>query len=182
MSCAACSESWREVWVAGRKRFEQLASGRAAVARRRSARRASPPRCSSNTAGGVGAPGLTHTAAMRTNSSTSAVSEITPVRSAASTPAATPACAAPHVSWPCASFAMAALFTNSVGGFTGRLGRTMATNGVCPALGVASAVAHAVPTGPSREPEHRVHVRGVGAASPANPSPICIVGHAIRRP
>ena len=52
----------------------------------------------------------------------------------------------------CRSLAIVALFTNNVIGFTGRFGAAMTTNGACPALGDASAVAHAVPTGPSRGP------------------------------
>src|SRR5436309_5695839 len=44
------------------------------------------------------------------------------------------------------------------------------TNGACPCVGVASAVAHAVPTGPSRLPR-TVLTCAAFAPSPANPSP-----------
>ena len=75
-----------------------------------------------------------------------------PSLTASATPPATPACAAPQVRVPCSSPAMAALLTNSVIGLTGIPGITTATNGACPALGVASAVVHATPTGPVRSP------------------------------
>jgi hypothetical protein len=65
---------------------------------------------------------------------------------------------------------MVALFTNNVGGCTGTLGFTTTMNGVCPALGVASAVAHDVPTGPFRPPTTMFTCAAI-TPSPANPSP-----------
>ena len=56
-----------------------------------------------------------------------------------------------------------ALLTNSVIGLTGSPGITTATNGACPALGVASAVAQADAHRPGAVTEDGVDVRGLGA-------------------
>ena len=66
---------------------------------------------------------------------------------------------------------MAALFTNSVSGLTGRFGRRIVTKAACPGLGMASAVAQAVPTGPSRPPS-TVLTCAASAPSPTKLSPI----------
>ena len=94
-----------------------------------------------------------------------------PSATASATPAATPACAAPHVSSAWRPGSIAALFTNRVGGCTASPGCTMATNGTCPARGVASAVAHAVPAGPSRGPSTTL-TWAASAPSPTKDSPI----------
>jgi hypothetical protein len=65
--------------------------------------------------------------------SSSTSGAITPSATASATPPATPACAAPQVSRACASPAIAALLTNSVGGFTGSDGCSTTTNGAWPA-------------------------------------------------
>src|SRR5262249_40860734 len=114
-----------------------------------------------------------HTAAM-SNSASASISATTPLPNAAITPAATPACAAPHVRRACRSPSIAALLTNSVNGFTGTLGCATTTKGACPRRGVASAAAQAVPTGPSFAPSTVLMCAAFGPA-PANPSPIRMI-------
>jgi len=108
---------------------------------------------------------LTQMAAMSSRSSASSAL-ITPSATASATPPATPAWAAPQVRSPCRSSAMGALFTNRVSGLTGRFGRKIVTKATCPGLGMASAVAQAVPTGPSRPPS-TVLTCAASAPSPA---------------
>src|SRR4051794_34651878 len=104
--------------------------------------------------------------------STSSMSKTTSCATASATPDATPACAGPHVmrAWP--SDAMRALLTNNVNGFTGNPGWSTTTNGAWPSVGVANAVAQAVPTGPSRGPS-TVLTCAAFAPSPTNDSPSC---------
>ncbi len=117
------------------------------------------------------AAGFTHTATISTSCAKSADEN----RSAACwvTPAATPAWAAPQVSVPWRSSVIVALLTNSVGGCTGTLGAHTARNGTWPGVGWASAVANAVPIGPSRPP-NTLLIWAACAPSPAKPSPISI--------
>src|SRR5690349_4559623 len=68
---------------------------------------------------------------------------------------------------------MRALFTNKVNGLTGSPGCNTTTNGAWPALGVASAPAHAVPTGPSRGPSTVLTCAAFGP-DPTNDSPSCM--------
>src|SRR5262249_4468928 len=103
--------------------------------------------------------------------SSASASLTTPSATASATPPATPACAAPQVSTPCSSPAIDALLTNRVSGLAGRPGRTTATNAAFPRRGVASAVAQATPTGPSRRPR-MVLTCAASAPSPTKLSPI----------
>ncbi len=152
---------------------------RAPPARRRPAARR-PVRCAArsavasrlfaNTACSSPAAGFTQTAAMSASSPTSSAA-MSPSATASATPAATPACAAPHVRSAWRPGSIAALLTNSVGGCTASPGRSTATKGTWPARGVASAVAHAVPAGPSRGPSTTLTC-AASAPSPTKDSPI----------